>query len=394
MPLRHVIEIRRDDNGRIKSAGGVEGKLVEMLSSKLGFDYEFILPGDRSWGKLEDGIWNGMIGMVHRNESDIALGDITISEKRMNAVDFLPYAIEDSTFVTRLPKAVLKPAAFLIPFQWPVWLTLFLTVACVLIVFKCIMKKKISRRKLLLSIISSVFAKPFSFHVECMRDRIIVGSWIITTFILSSVYTARLLSSLTVPLSENGVRTIKDLASAVSKGKYKCLTNRGSVNLNLLNESFDGDLSVIKEGMAEVDWFSPDGAIVAPPKIRENVAILGPRWFFTLEYGEPPHTDKYIFKESVSLVNIGMAVNKNFCCKETLRKVISQLLNSGVFKQLYNEEFYKSRWRLLSDRKPIHFGPKALSMSDLLGPFVLLGGGYFLGLLALMFNVIRYKFYR
>ncbi|GBL76007.1 hypothetical protein AVEN_234321-1 [Araneus ventricosus] len=64
MPLRHVIEIRKDEEGKIKSAGGVEGELVEILSSKLGFDYEFILPDDRSWGKIEDDVWNGMVGMA------------------------------------------------------------------------------------------------------------------------------------------------------------------------------------------------------------------------------------------------------------------------------------------------------------------------------------------
>ncbi|GBL76008.1 hypothetical protein AVEN_234322-1 [Araneus ventricosus] len=312
----------------------------------------------------------------------------------MRAVDFIPYTIEDSTFVTRLPKTVLKPAAFLKPYQWPVWLTLVFVLATVPILFRFIMKKKLSGRKLFLSMISNMFNKPLSFCVESFRDRILVGSWITAVFFLTSGYTTLLLSSLTVPLHENGVRTIKDLASAVSAGRYRCLTNRGSVNLKLMNESFDADLRIIKENMVEVEWFSTDGAIIAPPKIRKNVAILGPRWFFTLEYGEPPYTNKYIFKESISLVNIGLAVNKNFCCTETLRKTISWLFNAGVFRKLYSNEFYRSRWRLLANRKLTNFGPKPLSMTDLLGPFALLGGGCFLGLLVLMFSVIRYKLSR
>ena len=43
---------------------------------------------DGGWGSIEpDGSWNGMVGMVHRNEVDIAVSDFFITSERQAAVD-------------------------------------------------------------------------------------------------------------------------------------------------------------------------------------------------------------------------------------------------------------------------------------------------------------------
>ncbi|GIY58938.1 hypothetical protein CEXT_787281 [Caerostris extrusa] len=54
-----------------------------------------------------------MVGMILRNETDIALGDLTISEKRFQVIDFIPFAVESTSFVTKIHKQiVLKPTSF------------------------------------------------------------------------------------------------------------------------------------------------------------------------------------------------------------------------------------------------------------------------------------------
>ena len=40
-------------------------------------------PPDGKWGsKNEDGSWNGMVGMLHRGEVDMALGPFGVTEAR------------------------------------------------------------------------------------------------------------------------------------------------------------------------------------------------------------------------------------------------------------------------------------------------------------------------
>ena len=63
--------------------------LIEELSKLMGFKYRFKLVSDGNYGiKDEKGEWNGMIGELIRNESDIAIVDLTITSKREEAVDF------------------------------------------------------------------------------------------------------------------------------------------------------------------------------------------------------------------------------------------------------------------------------------------------------------------
>ncbi|XP_055938229.1 ionotropic receptor 21a-like [Argiope bruennichi] len=391
IPLQHNWEIRKDDNGAIKSVQGLEASLIDILSSKFGFDYELLVPEDKTWGKMINGKWTGMVGMVHRNEAHLALGDLTITDKRMEVVDFVPYAVESSTFVTKLPKTLLKPTSFLKPFQWPVWLAFVLAILLMPFLFKLLMKRKVSVIKLALTAVGCIFLQPVCFSVKYGRDKILVGSWILSSVLISYCYTALLLSSLTIPMHENGVRTIKDLAVAASQGRYKVMTNRGSANSEMLSISVNEDLRQITNYITEADWFSTEDTVIAPVEIEENVAILGARWFFLLEYGEPPYTNKYVFKETVSVGNVGLAMNKEFCCKNNFSKAITWLVDSGVLRKIYNDEIYKSRWRLQSRGNSMLSNPKPLSMPDMLGPFVLLGGGYALGLFICLCGIVKFK---
>ena len=44
---------------------------------------------DGGWGsRNEDGSWNGMVGMIVRGESEIAVSDFFITDERNNFVDF------------------------------------------------------------------------------------------------------------------------------------------------------------------------------------------------------------------------------------------------------------------------------------------------------------------
>ncbi|GBL76009.1 hypothetical protein AVEN_234323-1 [Araneus ventricosus] len=391
VPQHHIWQLKKDDKGTITSVDGLEANIIDILSSKFGFDYELLIPEDRGWGKLADGNWTGMVGMVHRNEAHIALADLTISDKRMEAVEFVPYAVESITFVTKLPKTLLIPTTFLKPFQWPVWLSLFLALILMPFLFRLLMKKKVSVIKLAFTMFGCVFLQPVCFSVECGRDKILIGSWIVFSVLISYSYTALLLSSLTVPMQANGVRTIKDLAAAASQGRYKVMTNRGSVNVEILSNSVNEDLRLITDHITEEDWLSTEDEIRAPVEIEENVAILGARWLFLLDYGEPPYTNKYVFKETVSVGNIGLAMNKEFCCKNNLSKAVTWLVGSGILRKIYNDEFFKSRWRLQSKGNSMVSGPKPLSMSDLLGPFVLLGGGCMSGFLIFLCSIVKSK---
>ncbi|GIX99139.1 lig_chan-Glu_bd domain-containing protein [Caerostris darwini] len=392
MPLRHVLEIKVDSKGTIRLIRGLEANLINFLSSRLGFEYQLFLPEDKAWGRFENGKWTGMVGMILRNETDIALGDLTISEKRFQVIDFIPFAVESTSFVTKIHKQiVLKPTSFLTPYHWQVWLTVGLLVIIMPFLFRLLMVKKVPMTDLFLSMIGCLFMQPVAFTSESVRDKLLIGSWILSMVLTSFSYTALLLSSLTVPLQDHGIRTIKDLASAVSSGKFKVAINRGSTHKDILTSSINEDLQKISTHIVEEEYFSIEDGMIMPADIDDNIAILGPTWYFMLQYGEPPLSNKYVFKESIGTGNIGMAMSKGFCCKRNLTTHISWVLNSGIFRKWYDEQFYKTRSEHQAKGNIINRGPKPLTVFDLLGPFFLLGVGCTLGFLICVLGIVKYK---
>ena len=68
---------------------GYSVDLIKEIADLLEFKYQIKLVEDGVYGKRnERGEWNGMIGELIRNESDIAIVDLTITSKREEAVDF------------------------------------------------------------------------------------------------------------------------------------------------------------------------------------------------------------------------------------------------------------------------------------------------------------------
>ena len=60
--------------GKFKHAGI---SLHEPVQESLNFTTTILRPPDGAWGKPADnGDWNGMVGMVKRNEADFGLGEI------------------------------------------------------------------------------------------------------------------------------------------------------------------------------------------------------------------------------------------------------------------------------------------------------------------------------
>ena len=54
---------------------GIMLKVLEFLQESLNFTITMARPPDGEWGVLDlSGNWSGMVGMLKRNEVDIALG--------------------------------------------------------------------------------------------------------------------------------------------------------------------------------------------------------------------------------------------------------------------------------------------------------------------------------
>ncbi|GFX05737.1 glutamate receptor ionotropic, delta-2 [Trichonephila clavipes] len=386
LPLRHLLEVNYDSKGNVQFDSGVEANFIRVLSEFLGFKYQLAITDDAEWGQLkDDGNWTGIIGLVHRNEADIAIAHLTMSPERSSVVDFLFYTVEENSFVTNLPGFVMKSLFYLLPFHTYIWISIIIAAVFMPFLFMILRIKAHTFHELLFRLFSILLGQQDCIASSEMKSRILIGTWIVFSLIISSSYRTVLLSTMMVPQFAHDVRNIKELAGAILDGEYKASTSKGSVDKELLTRSIDESLQVIGEYIIEESWFSEDNIVVAPKYIEDFTAVLGPRFFFLLEYGEPPYTTKRIFKETISFWNVGLAVRKDFCCKKHIEKYITRILYTGIYEKFYEDELFKARlsfnWRDIDPKI------KALTLSDLVGAFIMLGVGFCIAFIILLIEI-------
>ena len=67
------------------------GDIWSSLQSITNFSYSMVYSVDGSWGSLnDDGSWNGVVGMMERDEVDVGVTSLFATRQRKNAVDFSP----------------------------------------------------------------------------------------------------------------------------------------------------------------------------------------------------------------------------------------------------------------------------------------------------------------
>ncbi|CAN8017835.1 unnamed protein product, partial [Ixodes persulcatus] len=98
--------------------------LVRELSLLLGFRYQLRLVRDGAYGtKDSTGRWNGMVRELIDREADLALGDLTITYLREEAVDFtMPFMTLGIGILFRKPQGDRTLFFFLSPLSSDVWL--------------------------------------------------------------------------------------------------------------------------------------------------------------------------------------------------------------------------------------------------------------------------------
>ena len=89
-----------------------ETSIISALGEHLNFSTELRQHPRRVWGSQDvNGTWHGLLASIARDEADIAIGGMSVTALRANAVQFLrEFTIVRSMFVSRKPPA---PSAYL-----------------------------------------------------------------------------------------------------------------------------------------------------------------------------------------------------------------------------------------------------------------------------------------
>ncbi|XP_021004405.1 probable glutamate receptor [Parasteatoda tepidariorum] len=383
LPIVKALEIKRINNITIIS--GFEAELINLLSSKLNFEYEILVPSDSSYGSNDTfGNWTGMMGMLARNEADMAFSLMGITEERSTVVDFsMPYLPLDKTFLMHHASFLPKTSAFTYPFSRLVWCLFFIVLLLVTVLFRTLISPRDSICSVFINLWASSFGQGMNYNPRSISRRIPLGIWLIYSYLITLSYSSVLLSFLTSPIRMKQIKDFKELYAAVREGKMECRAALPTLEAEYLSKSDIPHLKGLGEYIKKNKWYYTSYDRQSVPK---HAAMLGSPFLFRLVFGSP---QSYFYsKDAFGYFPFGVAISKHFCCKKRFNKIILRILSGGLYNKFMSDVFFK-----LDLKKNLNGGvyqsasASALGLSDLNGLFIILGIGWALAVFTLILEI-------
>lgn len=379
--------------GTVEVVGGAEANFLDLVTTGLKVPYDLYVPKDGVWGTPDkNGNWSGIMGMVQREEVDMAVGSLFISEQRMSVADFsYPYTWQDVTFSTKKPGRLPRGMNFMWPFSYQVWISIAISIVVLTIAYRISLTKAYPMPKIFFGIIGILLRQSPELARKIFREKCLIISWIAACTVLSYSYTVVLLSFLTVPLRERPIETVTQLLDALQQERYVCLSPAGSSLVEILKSSKKKSDRIIghhiwkKRGYVDLQI---EGAVARRLK-RGNVAYIDIRERMRMIF----QNQFYISNHALFSNPLAIALNRNFRYKKRLNKIIKRISAAGLYEKSISDYQYKTQItsKYPEDSKINYM--KQPTMTDLYGAFIVLACGEILAILVFIGELLKFKYF-
>ncbi|XP_047480330.1 probable glutamate receptor isoform X2 [Penaeus chinensis] len=222
---------------------------LDVLAKSLNFTYSVVL-GDGYWGAPDaNGTWNGMIGMLLREEADFGLGPFGMTHARSEVVDFtMPIFREVLHILVSRPRPEPDPWGFLAPLSWHVWVALALSclviaVVAVSVVWTLGFGGPSSIQQHLWAVYRIFLSQTLTWVPAGLSLRVTLWLWLTTVLVVMRSYSGALTSLLavrTVPIKYDSLEDVlKDSSITLLLEGSTALTG----HLQTANEGLYGQLA-------------------------------------------------------------------------------------------------------------------------------------------------------
>ncbi|XP_055950920.1 glutamate receptor ionotropic, delta-1-like [Argiope bruennichi] len=289
IPGKHFLQVDLKTGGQ-QQLIGIEGRFLDEVSKALHSSLEIIVSEDGEIGrKGPDGNWTGIIGLVQRDEADLAMNFLAITEERLTAVDFSTiYTVDATTFVIGRPSPLPPTLAYLYPFELSLWVSLAFMLFLMPWFILLLTNTKSSYFCLILDLFGNFVNQDMSIRDNSTRSRVLSISWIVFTYVISLSYSAVLLSFLSVPLYRQPVKNFQELSNAISKNELKAFLIRGSIIEYFLEHSQQKHLRYLGDTIKKEGWYTTlnnlNGLVA-----NDHFAFIGPRVALKVLFGSDEH---------------------------------------------------------------------------------------------------------
>ncbi|KAI4462462.1 ionotropic glutamate receptor [Holotrichia oblita] len=397
-PLSSITEV-----DGILQFGGIAYDVIEILRKKFNFEYEIVKPPEDSLN-VED---NGIVGMLSRNEVDVAAAFLPAFPYISNHLHFsISLSKAEWVVLMKRPPVSATGSGLLAPFTFQVWLLILVSLFAVgpIIYLLILLQTRLCRTDdnpvyPLPSCVWFVYGallkqgSTLSPRTGKTTKTILFATWWIFITILTAFYTANLTAFLTLSKFTLPINTISDIGAK----KSTWVSQKG----NAIEAALDNDVN-FKTSLqgSHSEFLEEDGT-----SILEN-------WVRRRDYmyiGERPIVDHLMYRDYLSKVDPNIAesdrctfvvttwtvtenlrafaYSPNFPFIDLFNNILMHLVESGIVMYSLREG--------LPDTQicPLDLGSKErqLQNTDLIMTYYIVVGGFIVSTIAFLIELLCTK---
>ncbi|XP_042204114.1 glutamate receptor ionotropic, delta-1-like [Homarus americanus] len=373
------------DNDTVTIHGPMDN-LLRILANKLNFEYELVQPPDRMWGVAgPDGNWTGMLGMLQRQEVEMAVGPFAVSRARETVCDFSePVYSENMAILMVRPSLQSDLSGFLKPFTPTVWSLVLAAMVCICLTFATVTWQEAklfntSNRRPVSTAVIWVFKALTQESTEWLPktdgSRLVVTTWLLASLVFMSSYSGILTAMLTVPRVTIPIDSVEDL---VTQKDLQWRLEAGSMMFQYYQEATEGIRKAVFDG--HEGTFQDCWAARQPIAQGQFAGICDKTTMkkaMSWDFSSTGQCHLYISREvAYSNVMIAMAYRTNSSYKEKADYWLRRVKESGVINLWLQKEITNTSQCLL----PPSAGKSTNTVSGLdldsfMGSIIVLAGG-------------------
>ncbi|XP_041351058.1 glutamate receptor ionotropic, kainate 4-like [Gigantopelta aegis] len=377
--------------------------LLKALARRLNFTYEFVEPTHGTWGVLDNGSWNGLVGMMERREADLALADLSININRSKVMDYLlpPIYYDKIDIVYKEENSIPSTwMTFLRPFSPIVFMSIAVSTVGFFVLYSAAMvviRNKYTCRKeprtvtdVVWFTISSLFKQGTTIISPSTHGiRILVSAWLLFSLVVITEYTGHLTAAFTV-LPEP--KLFKSLRQILDHPQYKIGMVKGAITSMLLENSNNPEYREVWSYIVENRKRYPE--IFSESEETHLKKVKGGNYAL-IDYDS---TLRMFMIENCGLQRLGISlewqpvslgVPLNSTLKVDLERVMRRLEASGIFN--YWWYVHMSQLKHITCPSRQRSVSSSITLDDIKSGFVLLGAGIGAAVLSLAAEVLKKK---
>ncbi|XP_071533139.1 probable glutamate receptor isoform X2 [Panulirus ornatus] len=404
------VKVREGKGGHL-SIQGPMANLLQALAVALNFEYTLVRPEDGMWGAPNaDGTWNGMLGMVKRNEADLALGPFGITEARASVVEFSqPIMIDYFRILVKRGLAEPNPWGFLNPLRPMVWLGLSLAfvLVCVGLWTLVFLARDNGKRDTSTKVAVALHQCWEQFATLCQQtmtyvpkeasSRMLVCVWLMTVLVIMRSYSGALTSLLAVRQIPIKINSLRDLVMAK---EYNLLFEGSTALTAYMSEAKTGIFAELKDAteagrsqfLRASELFDAAFTLVKSQDYALLVEETTVRKIMADGFSSTGKCDFYMAKEVYFPLIFCIIGSQGLPIMPAINFRIQSLVEHDLYSEWMREQLQNETACL---RAPTSISVNApYNMRGLWGVFMVLFGGLFVSFITFLFELLIHTCHR